>query len=75
MLRYCAHTHSHVRHTIEQWTDEQMNYNINIARHERTGYITINMMDCFYVVQNNDVFKQNQPVAHIYTDTWIDLHK
>ena len=24
---------------------------------------------------NNDVFKQNQPVAHIYMDTWIDLHK
>ena len=35
----------------------------------------LNMMDCFYFVQNNDVFKQNQPVAHIYTDTWIDLHK
>ena len=51
------------------------NYNTNIARHERTGYITLNIMDCFYVVQNNDVFKQNQPVAHIYTDTWIDLHK
>ena len=49
-----------------------MNYNTNIAHHERTGYITLNMMDCFYVVQNNDVFKQNQPVAHIYTDTWID---
>ena len=66
MLHYCAHTHSHVRHTIEQWTDEQMNYNTNIARHERTGYFTLNIMDCFYVVQNNDVFKQNQPVAHIY---------
>ena len=45
--------------------NEQMNYNTNIACHERTGYITLNMMDCFYVVQNNDVFKQNQPVAHI----------
>ena len=29
-------------------------------------------MDCFHVVQNNNIFKQNQPVAHIYTDTWID---
>ena len=75
MLHYCARTHSHVCHTIEQGTDEQMNYNTNIARHERTGYITLNMMDCFYIVQNNDMFKQNQPVAHIYTDTWIDLHK
>ena len=36
MLRYCAHTHSHVRHTIEQWTDEQMNYNTNIA-HKRAN--------------------------------------
>ena len=44
MLHYCAHTYSHVRHTIEQWTDEQMNYNTNIVRHERTGYITLNMM-------------------------------
>ena len=52
-----------------------MNYNTNIACHERTGYITLNMMDCFYVVPNHDVFKQNQPVAHIYKDTWIDLHK
>ena len=51
------------------------NYNTNIARHERTGYITLNIMDCFYVVQNNNVFKRNQPVAHIYMDTWIDLHK
>ena len=50
-----------------------MTYNTNIARHKRTGYITLNMMDCF--VQNNDMFKQNQPVAHIYMDTWIDLHK
>ena len=51
------------------------NYYTNIARHERTGYITLNIIDCFYVVQNNNVFKQNQPVAHIYTDTWIVLHK
>ena len=29
-------------------------------------------MVCFYVVQNNNIFKQNQPVAHIYMDTWID---
>ena len=75
MLHYCAHTHLHVHHTMEQWTDEQMNYNTNIAHHEQTGYITLNIVDCFYVVQNNDVFKQNQPVAHIYMDTWIDLHK
>ena len=29
-------------------------------------------MDYFHVVQNNNIFKQNQPVAHIYTDTQID---
>ena len=29
-------------------------------------------MVCFHVVQNNDIFKQDQPVAHIYTDTEID---
>ena len=52
-----------------------MNYNTNIARHERTGYITLNMMDCFYVVWNNDVLSKTSLVAHIYTDTWIDLHK
>ena len=45
---------------------------MNISRHERTGLIILNIMDCFHVVQNNNIFKQNQPVAHIYTDTWID---
>ena len=29
MLHYCAHTHSHVRHTIEWWTDE---WNKNITQ-------------------------------------------
>ena len=52
-----------------------MNYNTNIARHGEQVILHLNMMDCFYVVQNNDVLKQNQTVAHIYTDTWIDLHK
>ena len=51
--------------TIKKW-------NINISRHERTGLIILNIMVCFDVVQNNDIFKQNQPVAHIYMDTWID---
>ena len=46
--------------------------NTNISRHEQTGLIILNIMVCFHVVQNNDIFKQNQPVAHIYTDTWID---
>ena len=48
-----------------------MNYNTNIARHERTGYITLNMMDCFYVVQNNDMFKQKPtcgPYLHGHMD-------
>ena len=34
--------------------------------------VILNIMVCYYVVQNNNIFKQNQPVAHIYTDTWID---
>ena len=45
-----------------------MNYNTNIARHEWTGYITLNMMDCFYVVWNNDVLSKTS-LLPIFTQT------
>ena len=52
MLRFTAHTHICMYATL--LSDELMNktkkYNTNISRHERTGYIILNIMDCFYVV-------------------------
>ena len=45
------HTHIRMYATIEWWTDEQnKKYDTNISCHERTGYIILNIMDCFYVV-------------------------
>ena len=47
--------HTHIRMYATLLNDELMNktqkkYNTNISRHERTGYIILNIMDCFYVV-------------------------
>ena len=75
MLLFTVHAYIHMYATL--LNDELMNktikkWNTNISHHERTGLIILNIMVCFYVVQNNNIFKQNQPVAHIYTDTWID---
>ena len=70
------HTYIHMYATL--LNNELMNKTtkkngtINISRHEWTGYIILNIMVCFHVVQNNNIFKQNQPVAHIYMDTQID---
>ena len=52
-----------------------MNYNTNIARHERTGLYYIKYDGLLLRCLKQWRVKQNQPVAHIYTDTWIDLHK
>ena len=71
---FTAHTYIDMYATL--LNDELMNktkkYNTNISHHEQTDYIILNIMVCFHVVQNNNIFKQNQPVAHIYTDTWTD---
>ena len=72
---FTVHTYIHMYTTL--LNDELMNktkkkWNTNISRNERTGSIILNIMVCFHVVQNNNIFKQNQPVAHIYMDTRID---
>ena len=74
MLRFTVHTYIHMYATL--LNNELMNktikkWNTNISRHERTGLIILNIMVCFYVVQNNDIFKQKPaccPYLHGHTD-------
>ena len=74
-MLFTAHTYIHLYATL--LNNEVMNKKKNktfqnISHHERTGLILLNIMVCFHVLRNNNIFKQNQSVAHIYTDTWID---
>ena len=75
MLRFTVHTYIHMYATLLD--DELMNKtekkkkNTNISRHERTGLIILNIMVCFNVVQNNDIFKQKPaccPYLHEHMD-------
>ena len=70
---FTAHTYIHMYATL--LNNELMNKtkkNIKQTLHATSEQVILNIMVCFYVVQNNNIFKQNQPVAHIYMDTWID---
>ena len=70
---FTAHTYIHMYATL--LNNELMNKTkkyIKQTLHATSKQVILNIMVCFYVVQNNNIFKQNQPVAHIYTDTWID---
>ena len=49
----------------DELMNKKKNRTINISRQEQTGLIIIIIMVRFHVVQNNNIFKQNQPVAHI----------
>ena len=71
---FTVHTYILMYATLlnDELMNKKKNRTINISRQEQTGLIIIIIIVRFHVVQNNNIFKQNQPVSHIYTDTWID---
>ena len=74
MLCFTVHTYIHMYATL--LNNELMNktikkWNTNFSRQERTGLIILNIMVCFHVVQNNDIFKQKLaccPYLHGHMD-------
>ena len=73
---FTVHTYIHMYATL--LNNELVNKTIKNNRTQtfhatsEKGLIILNIMVCFHVVQTMIYLSKNLPVAHIYTDTWID---